>query len=107
MHSSECCHYVTPFKFTFMYYIMPACDDAKIWVWDLPKGGITETLTEASGYLMGHMEKIYFVHYHPLARDILVSSAYDFTVRIWDLSDMTEKLQIMQHPDQVQCIILL
>lgn len=51
--------------------------------------------------ILGHTEKIYFVKFHPLASDIIVSSAYDFTVRIWDLSDGSEKLQLTQHPDQV------
>lgn len=83
-----------------------ACDDAKIWVWDIPQGGLTETLTEPRGTLRGHMEKIYFVIFHPLARDIIVTSAYDFTVRIWDLSEMKEVLQLFVHPDQVWAILL-
>lgn len=83
--------------------LVVACDDAKIWVWDIPEGGLTETLTEPRGTLRGHMEKIYFVIFHPLARDIIVTSAYDFTVRIWDLSEMKEVLQLFVHPDQVFC----
>ncbi|XP_021364093.1 coronin-7-like isoform X2 [Mizuhopecten yessoensis] len=81
--------------------LVVACDDAKIWVWNIPEGGLTETLTEASLYLQGHMEKIYFVRFHPLAKDIIVSSAYDMSVRIWDLSSGTEVLQLQDHPDQV------
>ncbi|XP_033742691.1 coronin-7-like isoform X2 [Pecten maximus] len=81
--------------------LVVACDDAKIWVWNIPEGGLTETLTEASQYLQGHMEKIYFLRFHPLAKDILVSSAYDMTIRIWDLSSGSEVLQVEEHPDQV------
>lgn len=51
------------------------------------------------------MEKIYFVIFHPLARDIIVTSAYDLTVRIWDLSEMKEVMQLMEHPDQVYSFI--
>lgn len=80
---------------------LSACDDAKIWVWDIPEGGLKETLSEPRGTLRGHMEKIYFVIFHPLARDIIVTSAYDFTVRIWDLSAMEEVIQLCVHPDQV------
>ena len=80
---------------------LSACDDAKIWVWDIPEGGLKETLSEPRGTLRGHMEKIYFVIFHPLARDIIVTSAYDFTVRIWDLSEMEEVIQLCVHPDQV------
>ncbi|XP_022327050.2 coronin-7-like [Crassostrea virginica] len=83
--------------------LVVACDDAKIWVWDIPEGGLKETLSEPRGTLRGHMEKIYFVIFHPLARDIIVTSAYDFTVRIWDLSAMEEVIQLCVHPDQVFC----
>ncbi|XP_069131157.1 coronin-7-like [Argopecten irradians] len=81
--------------------LVVACDDTKIWVWNIPEGGLKETLTEASQYLQGHMEKIYFVRFHPLAKDILVSSAYDMTFRIWNLATGTEVLQLEEHPDQV------
>jgi len=47
------------------------------------------------------MEKIYFVRFHPLAKDVLVSSAFDMSVRIWDLSTRSEVLQLEEHPDQV------
>ncbi|XP_056010098.1 coronin-7-like isoform X2 [Ostrea edulis] len=83
--------------------LVVACDNAKIWVWDLPKEGLKEPLTDPTGTLLGHMEKIYFVIFHPLARDIIVTSAYDLTVRIWDLSEMKEVMQLMEHPDQVFC----
>ncbi|CAC5407998.1 CORO7 [Mytilus coruscus] len=81
-----------------------SCDDAKVWIWNIPEGGLTETVTEPSMYLRGHTEKLYFVRFHPLASDILVSSAYDFTVRIWDLNDGSEKLKLTTHPDQVFCV---
>ncbi|XP_062610316.1 coronin-7-like [Saccostrea cucullata] len=83
--------------------LVVACDDAKIWVWEIPKNGLTETLMTPKGTLLGHMEKIYFVVFHPLARDIIVTSAYDMTVRIWDLAEMKEVIQLMEHPDQVFC----
>uniref|UniRef100_A0A8C0HQN0 Coronin n=1 Tax=Buteo japonicus TaxID=224669 RepID=A0A8C0HQN0_9AVES len=34
--------------------------------------------------LPGHTEKIYSIRFHPVASDLLVSSSYDMTVRIWD-----------------------
>lgn len=78
-----------------------ACDDAKIWIWNIPEGGLTKIMTEASQYLLGHMEKIYFVRFHPLAKDILMSASYDMSVRIWNLSTGQEVLQLQEHPDQV------
>lgn len=49
----------------------------------------------------GHTEKIYSLRFHPLAADILASTSYDLTVRIWDLQAGTEQLRLQGHQDQV------
>lgn len=36
---------------SFLYTL--ACDDAKISIWNIPEGGIKETVSEASMYLRG------------------------------------------------------
>ncbi|NXU92717.1 CORO7 protein, partial [Xiphorhynchus elegans] len=63
-----------------------AGEDAKIRLWRIPEGGLQETLQEPEAILRGHTEKIYSIRFHPMASDLLVSSSYDMTVRIWDLS---------------------
>ncbi|KAK6173712.1 hypothetical protein SNE40_017118 [Patella caerulea] len=83
--------------------LVVCCDDAKIRVWRIPEGGLTETLMEPEFYLRGHTEKIYFARFHPMAKDLLVTSAYDMRVKFWDLSDRTEIMEITEHPDQVFC----
>lgn len=49
----------------------------------------------------GHTEKIYSLRFHPLAADILASSSYDLTIRIWDLQAGVERLRLQGHQDQV------
>lgn len=49
----------------------------------------------------GHTEKIYSIRFHPVAADLLVSSSYDMTVRIWDLGAGREVLCLQGHTDQV------
>ena len=49
----------------------------------------------------GHTEKIYWVRYHPLAKDILATASYDMTVRIWDVAEAEEWLQLEGHTDTV------
>ena len=49
----------------------------------------------------GHTEKIYSLRFHPLAADILASSSYDLTIRIWDLKVGAERLRLQGHRDQV------
>lgn len=54
-----------------------------------------------SWFSAGHTEKIYSLRFHPLAADVLASSSYDLTIRIWDLQAGTEQLRLQGHQDQV------
>ncbi|XP_072299410.1 coronin-7-like isoform X1 [Eucyclogobius newberryi] len=78
-----------------------AGDDAKIRVWQVPEGGLVETLTEPELILQGHTEKIYSIKFHPLASGLLVSSSYDLTVRLWSLESGKEVKILSGHEDQV------
>uniref|UniRef100_A0A8C0IVV5 Coronin n=1 Tax=Chelonoidis abingdonii TaxID=106734 RepID=A0A8C0IVV5_CHEAB len=78
-----------------------AGDDAKIRLWRIPPGGLQETLLEPEAVLRGHTEKIYSLKFHPLAADILASSSYDMSVRIWDLQAGREELCLRGHRDQI------
>ncbi|XP_047213086.1 coronin-7-like isoform X2 [Girardinichthys multiradiatus] len=78
-----------------------AGDDAKIRVWQVPKGGLKETLTEPKLVLQGHTEKIYSIKFHPLASGVLVSSSYDLTVRLWNLESGEQVKVLTGHQDQV------
>ncbi|XP_077411696.1 coronin-7-like isoform X4 [Vanacampus margaritifer] len=81
-----------------------AGEDAKIRVWQVPVGGLKETLTEPEFILQGHTEKIYSIKFHPLASDLLVSSSYDLTVRLWSLEDGQQVQLLTGHKDQVFCM---
>ncbi|NXO51062.1 CORO7 protein, partial [Aramus guarauna] len=78
-----------------------AGEDAKIRLWRIPEGGLRETLREPDAVLQGHTEKIYSIRFHPVASDLLVSSSYDMTVRIWELSSGREALCLRGHTDQI------
>ncbi|NWT20753.1 CORO7 protein, partial [Vireo altiloquus] len=78
-----------------------AGEDAKIRLWRIPEGGLRETLQEPEAILRGHTEKIYSIRFHPMASDLLVSSSYDMTVRIWELSAGQEVLCLQGHTDQI------
>ncbi|XP_074741594.1 coronin-7 isoform X3 [Strix uralensis] len=78
-----------------------AGEDAKIRLWRIPEGGLRETLQEPEAVLQGHTEKIYSIRFHPVASDLLVSSSYDMTVRIWELSAGREALCLRGHTDQI------
>ncbi|GAB6023962.1 hypothetical protein CHUAL_008692 [Chamberlinius hualienensis] len=78
-----------------------ACDDAKIRLWKIPSQGLTESLTDPHSIIAGHMEKIYFIKFHPLAKNVLASGSYDKSVRIWDLETGEEKIQLSGHTDHI------
>ncbi|KAM9179564.1 coronin-7-like isoform 1-T1 [Mergus octosetaceus] len=78
-----------------------AGEDAKIRLWRVPEGGLQDTLREPEAVLQGHTEKIYSIRFHPVAADLLVSSSYDMTVRIWELGGGQEVLCLQGHTDQI------
>lgn len=51
--------------------------------------------------LPGHTEKVYSLKFHPLAANILASSSYDLTVRVWDVCAGRQALLLRGHGDQV------
>ncbi|XP_053527671.1 coronin-7 [Artibeus jamaicensis] len=78
-----------------------AGEDARIRLWRVPPGGLEEVLTIPEAVLTGHTEKIYSLCFHPLAADLLASSSYDLTIRIWDLQARVERLRLLGHQDQI------
>jgi len=49
----------------------------------------------------GHTEKIYSVHFHPLASGVLASVSYDMTIRIWDVDSEEERIILHGFTDTV------
>uniref|UniRef100_A0A8C7AA37 Coronin n=1 Tax=Neovison vison TaxID=452646 RepID=A0A8C7AA37_NEOVI len=76
-------------------------EDARIRLWRVPPEGLQGVLTTPEAVLTGHTEKIYSLRFHPLAADVLASSSYDLTIRIWDLQAGAERLKLQGHRDQV------
>ncbi|KAF7243091.1 Coronin-7 [Varanus komodoensis] len=76
-------------------------EDARIRLWRTEAGGLQKTLLEPEAVLQGHTEKIYSVKFHPLASDILASSSYDTSVRIWDVRAGRQALRLDGHEGQI------
>nr|XP_056722251.1 coronin-7 [Euleptes europaea] len=78
-----------------------AGEDAKIRLWRVTPEGLRKSLREPEAVLRGHTEKIYSVKFHPLAADVLASSSYDLSVRIWDVRSGRQALLLNGHKDQI------
>ncbi|XP_047636606.1 coronin-7 isoform X6 [Phacochoerus africanus] len=84
-----------------LHRLAVAGEDARIRLWRVPPEGLEEVLTTPKAVLTGHTEKIYSLRFHPLAADVLASSSYDLTIRIWDLQAGVERLRLQGHRDQI------
>ncbi|XP_071951784.1 coronin-7-like [Antedon mediterranea] len=81
--------------------LVVAGENCRINVFDLPKGGLEDSLDEPTFYLLGHQEKIHFLLFHPLTRDLMLSAALDLTIRIWNLQAREEVMTLKGHTDQI------
>ncbi|XP_045479141.1 coronin-7 isoform X1 [Harmonia axyridis] len=78
-----------------------ACDDGIIKLWRIEEDGLKESTNKSEQEFNAHSDKIYFIKFHPTAKDVLASGSYDMTIKIWDLSDCSEKIVLKGHTDQI------
>lgn len=78
-----------------------ACDDGVVKLWKIPENGLSEPTNQPENEFNAHSDKIYFLKFHPTAKDVLATGSYDMTIKIWDLTTLTEKLTLKGHTDQM------
>lgn len=78
-----------------------ACDDGMVKLWSIPETGLTEPTNEPFQEYVAHSDKIYGFRYHPTAKNVCLTASYDMTVKIWDLTNLTEKICLTGHTDQI------
>ena len=59
-------------------------------VWEIPEGGLVTPTNEPVFKFPAHAEKIQIIKFHPFAKDIILTSASDRSVKIWDLINNAE-----------------
>uniref|UniRef100_A0A8C6K6U5 Coronin n=1 Tax=Nothobranchius furzeri TaxID=105023 RepID=A0A8C6K6U5_NOTFU len=55
-------------------------------IWDIPICGVQQNITKARKTLIGHCRRVAIIEWHPTAVNLLLSSAYDCKVLLWDVS---------------------
>ncbi|XP_034100927.1 coronin-7 isoform X1 [Drosophila albomicans] len=78
-----------------------ACDDGIVKLWRIDEGGLSEPTNAPQGELTAHLDKIYFIRFHPLAADVLLTASYDMTIKLWNLRTMQEMCTLTGHTDQI------
>lgn len=79
-----------------------ACDDGYVRIWKIPEGGLVQQVNEPHMMFAAHADKITIVKFHPLAKDVILTAAFDRTVKIWDLNQTDRpKIELEGHTDQL------
>jgi coronin-7 len=82
--------------------IAASCDDGTIRIWIIPEEGLTLPVNEPHLTLSAHNNKVQLVKWHPLAQDILISMAFDQSVKIWNLNDPAQpQMELEGHTEQI------
>lgn len=79
-----------------------ACDDGTVKFWSVPEDGLKEPINEPDSELVAHTDKIFFIKFHPCAKDVLLTASYDMTMKIWNVNDtQKERIVLTGHTDQI------
>eukprot|EP01100_Stratorugosa_tubuloviscum_P013227 TRINITY_DN650_c2_g2_i1.p1 TRINITY_DN650_c2_g2~~TRINITY_DN650_c2_g2_i1.p1 ORF type:complete len:917 (-),score=509.21 TRINITY_DN650_c2_g2_i1:60-2810(-) len=87
--------------------LVTGCEDGHIKVWRVPLDLITQKKNqrEFAIDLIGHSRKVTSVNFHPIAENLLFSTAFDGSLRIWDITRGSEGLVVRDaFQDLVQSI---
>ncbi|CCF59831.1 hypothetical protein KAFR_0I00500 [Kazachstania africana CBS 2517] len=88
------------------YKISSCSEDKSIAIWQIPKDYSIRSKRfkfkgiQPTARLTGHEKKVGHVLYNPVIQDLLASSSFDQTVKIWDIST-GETLHTLQHDEVV------
>jgi coronin-7 len=74
-------------------------ENAQVQIWDIPESGPEPAMNTPSVALKGHMRRTQLVSWHPWASNVIASSSYDLSVRLWDVQTQEEKVCIAEGHD--------
>eukprot|EP01118_Nematostelium_gracile_P018723 TRINITY_DN8435_c0_g1_i1.p1 TRINITY_DN8435_c0_g1~~TRINITY_DN8435_c0_g1_i1.p1 ORF type:complete len:699 (+),score=174.45 TRINITY_DN8435_c0_g1_i1:148-2244(+) len=74
-------------------------ESAHVQIWKVPEGGLTADIRTPDRVMKGHTRRVTTVDFHPNASNLVVTSAGDWTVRIWDIEKGVEAFKLKDHSD--------
>lgn len=87
--------------------VLSSGEDGKILIWDIPQDYSYVNVdpenivdVQPQGALVGHARKVGHLQFHPCAKDVLASSSFDYSVKIWDVAQKQCKVTL-QHKDLI------
>ncbi|XP_065841762.1 coronin-1A-like [Oscarella lobularis] len=80
--------------------IASASEDCVVKLWQIPDGGVTETMTESAADLQAHQRKVTHLNWHPTAEFLLASGGGDGMAMLWNVAQ-EEVITEFEHPDNI------
>jgi coronin-1B/1C/6 len=76
------------------YILASGSTDTTTKIWSIPEEGLTQTITEPTVSLEGHMKKINNVLWHPTANNVLLTAGGDNKILLWDVERGKEQITV-------------
>ena len=71
-------------------------DDGAINLWDIPEGGLYSQVNEPEVRIPAHGEKVNILKFNPVASDIVATAAFDWLIKIWNLSENSKEIAVLE-----------
>lgn len=66
--------------------IASGSEDCTVKIWQIPDGGITQTLTQSTVDLVAHQRRVGQLAWHPSALNVLLTAGGDMKILVWNVS---------------------
>lgn len=85
--------------------IASASEDCTVKVWQIPDGGLTSPMTDATVTLEGHSKRVGLLAWHPTAFNILLTAGCDNVICVWNVGTGELVYQLDDaHPDLIYSV---
>eukprot|EP01117_Protostelium_nocturnum_P002563 TRINITY_DN1329_c0_g1_i4.p1 TRINITY_DN1329_c0_g1~~TRINITY_DN1329_c0_g1_i4.p1 ORF type:complete len:956 (-),score=442.62 TRINITY_DN1329_c0_g1_i4:269-3136(-) len=76
-------------------------ESALLQLWKIPEGGYTSVERNPTTVLRGHTRRVTSVDFHPLVNNVVATSSFDFTVKLFDIAAEKERASVGDHEDAI------
>jgi coronin-1B/1C/6 len=83
------------------WIVASGSEDQKCMIWKIPEEGLKENLTTPVLTLSGHSRRVGVVSFHPIAENVLATASGDMTVKLWDITNGSNKQTMEGHTDVI------
>jgi coronin-1B/1C/6 len=86
------------------FIVASGSEDCTCKIWQIPKEGLKETITEPVQDLRGHKRKVGTTNFNPVANNVLATSGTDYLINIWDIEKGSVIQGIGGHSNIIQSV---